>query len=82
MFFGDFEEKWKKYFTYRRRKYCEKWFTFSWNVCIIEERISGGAPDSIAGERKDKHTADGVAASKTFRLNLNANNNAKYALAA
>ena len=27
----------------------------------------GGAPDSIAGERKDKHTADGVPASKTFR---------------
>ena len=51
-------------------------------MCIIEERISGGAPDSIAGERKDKHTADGVAASKTFRLNLNANNNANYALAA
>ena len=42
----------------------------------------GAALDSIAGERKDKHTADGVAASKTFRLNLNADRNANYALAA
>ena len=44
--------------------------------------INGGAPDSIAGERKDKHTADEVAASSTFHLNLNANRNANYALAA
>ena len=42
----------------------------------------GAALDSIAGERKDKHTADGVAALKTFRLNLNADRNANYALAA
>ena len=42
----------------------------------------GGAPDSIAGERKDKHTADEVTAPSTFHLNLNANRNANYALAA
>ena len=43
---------------------------------------NGGATASIAGERKDKHTADGVTALKKFHLNLNADNNANYALAA
>ena len=30
----------------------------------IDKTQFGGAPDSIAGERKDKHTADGVPAQK------------------
>ena len=29
--------------------------------------LYGGAPDSIAGERRNKHAADGVPALKTFR---------------
>ena len=29
---------------------------------LLRKRVYGDAPDSIAGERKDKHTADGVTA--------------------
>ena len=58
-------------------------FTIRDKVCIIiPQNLYGDAPDSIAGERKDKHTADEVTASSTFHLNLNANRNANYALAA
>ena len=37
--------------------------TLKGKSCIILDfgkELSGGAPDSIAGERKDKHTVDGV----------------------
>ena len=43
----------------------EKTFTFPFFSCIIYKQTSyGGAPDSIAGERKDKHTVDGTATIK------------------
>ena len=43
----------------------KKAFTFGESLCIINKQPKyGGAPDSIAGERKDKHTADGVPAQK------------------
>ena len=39
----------------------KKVFTFMQSLCIIKQQPKyGGAPDSIAGERKDKHTVDGV----------------------
>ena len=67
----------------KMRKRGRKAFTFPQSLCIIKQQPKyGGAPDSIAGERKDKHTADEVTASSTFHLNLNANRNANYALAA
>ena len=44
--------------------YLKKRFTFRGKACIIivPNNEYGGVPDSIAGERKDKHTADGVPA--------------------
>ena len=46
-------------------KRMKKSFTFAQSLCIINQQPKyGGAPDSIAGERKDKHTADGVPAQK------------------
>ena len=46
-------------------KRTKKAFTFAPSLCIIKQQPNyGGAPDSIAGERKDKHTADGVPAQK------------------
>ena len=44
----------------------QKRFTFIEKACIIivSKNEYGGVPDSIAGERKDKHTADGVPAQK------------------
>ena len=39
----------------------KKVFTFGRILCIIKQQPKyGGVPDSIAGERKDKHTVDGV----------------------
>ena len=43
------------------QKSFKKAFTFEESLCIIKQQPKyGGAPDSIAGERKDKHTVDGV----------------------
>ena len=43
----------------------KKVFTFGQSLCIIKQQPKyGGAPDSIAGERKDKHTVDGAATIK------------------
>ena len=43
------------------KKIRKKAFTFGKSLCIIKQQPKyGGAPDSIAGERKDKHTVDGV----------------------
>lgn len=39
----------------------KKVFTIRDKVCIIiPQNLYGDAPDSIAGERRDKHTVDGV----------------------
>ena len=45
----------------KNQKIKEKVFTFGRILCIIKQQPKyGGVPDSIAGERKDKHTVDGV----------------------
>ena len=56
----------RKHFTMKKiGKRIKKAFTFAPSLCIIKQQPNyGGAPDSIAGERKDKHTADGVPAQK------------------
>lgn len=43
---------------------------------------NGGVTDSIASEPNNKHTAEGKTALSTLHLNINADNNAQYALAA
>ncbi len=52
-------------------KKLKKVFAKDKNKCIIivptiKSRSFGGAPDSIAGERKDKHTVDEVTTIKHF----------------
>ena len=52
------------FLPYKNKKSRKKVFTRRQSLCIIEQQLNftlyGGAPDSIAGERKDKHTVDGV----------------------
>ena len=49
---------------------------------VISKRNNGGVTDSIAGEPDNKHTAGGTYCVKNNPLNINADNNANYALAA